>query len=88
MKVCALLSVTEVLWPEHLARLPFFFFFFPYVSLSSVSQNVILELTFVFVKVPVWSILSSVSCFSITTWEDKETQQFDLDSSVMDHLES
>lgn len=27
----------------------------------------------------------TVSCFSITRWEDKETQTFDLDSSVMNH---
>lgn len=30
----------------------------------------------------------TVSCFSITRWEDKETPRFDLDSSVMNHLEN
>lgn len=30
----------------------------------------------------------TVSCFSITKWRGKETQQFDLDSPVMNHLEN
>lgn len=30
----------------------------------------------------------TISCFSITRWESKETWQFDLDSPVMNHLEN
>lgn len=49
----------------------------------------IFEVTIVFVRVPEMECSElTVSCFSITRWQSKDTQGFDLDSPLMNHLEN